>query len=167
MAKLDNKIMRLPRALLSLLDTKSLGQNPPVYPDELQVVLDAYEHYLPNASFLIATTGATVAPANIGDITVPQQEFWLVRELGGQITSTVGGGLCWVTPLIQPSGSTTSLTALPRVADTLAVGDSLRAGGMLPESILMGPGSVFRLRLDKVAGTVTGNCTVLAHRFRA
>lgn len=163
----ENRIQRLPRGLLSLLDTKSLGRNPPSFDEELRVTLDAYQHYLPPPAAITTTTAGIVAAANAGIVTVPAQEMWVVRVVGGRMTSTVGGGVQSGTLMVQPSGTGVSVAIFPQLRTAaLVVGESARQGGLLPHLYLAGPGTLFLNRIDLVAGTIDAQTLVLAHRLR-
>lgn len=160
--------MRLPRALLSLLDTKSLGKNPPTYSEELALTLDAYEHYLPAPTAFTATTAGIVAVANAGIVTVPSTDLWIVRVVAGRITATVGGGIQTGTLMVQPSGTGVSMALYPQLRTAaLAVGETARQGGWVPGGFFVaGPGTLFLNRIDLVAGTIDAQTLLLAHRLR-
>lgn len=164
----ENKIMRLPRALLSLLDTKSLGKNPPTYGDELALTFETYEHYLPAPTAFTATTAGIVVAANAGIVTVPATDLWVVRVVSGRMTATVGGGVQAGTLMVQPSGTGISMALYPQLRTAaLVVGESARQGGWVPGGFfLAGPGTLFLNRIDLVAGTIDAQTLILAHRLR-
>lgn len=162
-----NRIQRLPRGLLSLLDTKSLGKNPPSYEDELQLTLDTLGIYLPPPEYLVSNTNGLgiVAPADVGDIVVPNGELWVVRNVGSSVTATVGGGILGMVNMAIISGATTATYLHEQSTPTVAVGNSYRRGFTLPQLLYAPPGTTFRLRAEPVNGTASFANNILFHRL--
>lgn len=89
-------IQRVPRGLLDFLGMKGTGDLPHEVAGELRTSIDLFELYGIEMRRRTATTGwAAVAVGwqtdNLGNLTVPPGEIWLVSNVSLAITTGVGG----------------------------------------------------------------------------
>lgn len=160
--------MRLPRGLLSLLETKSLGRNPASFESELRLSLEMLDFYLPPPEFITDNTNGVniVASADVGDVVVPNDEMWVVRAVGGACTGVVGGGVNGHVNLVILSGTTLAMALNETTLPNIAVGQTFRRGTPLGSPLFAHPGTTFRLRAEPVNGTASFSNTILFHRLR-
>ena len=163
-----SRIMRLPRGLLSMFDSKSTGANPPDYVDELRLVADMYQHYLPPQEFISDATGSpTAVAADIGDIQVPNGEMWVVRASGFRVSGVSASGTVTVANIMLLAGSSVSIS-LPEQVHASSLGGTaavFRRVHFFSPLLIAEPGTIFRTRVDDTTVNINVSNQLLFHRL--
>lgn len=118
-----SKVTRPPSGLLSLVGTKTLGQNPDALSELVRPVINLDQHYLLDQPLQTAT--ATVVGGAIGtfaSVQIPSGELWAVYNVAGQMVAAAvdtpgfyvrARGTAGTGVLIPLAESQTYITPLP------------------------------------------------------
>lgn len=156
--------MRFPRGLLSMFESKALGKNPPSYEDEVRLVSNMYEHYLPIEELVVDTTGSPIAAEGaIGPIVIPNSEVWILRSLSFVVGFSAGGGNQRIALLAFLAGAPL----------THRIGNPVEGGVAATQFLsvawngthLYGPGTSFFGSVDLITGSLTASLTATFNRL--
>lgn len=161
-----SRIQRLPFGLLSLFDSKTQGRNPPDFDDNLRLTSDVSEFYLPTLQTLRVTQAAIATTGTFGPITVPFNEIWIVRHIGGRAVFSAGGGNVRLQPQIVPPGQTFALPIGDQVEGALAAAGDQCWCNWWGHAVFK-PDTQFQIALALNTLTVTGQVTVGFHQLEA
>lgn len=156
-------IQSIPAGYLSLLGVKQ-GQNPGGAADFVQPVVSLDTFYL--ATSIDSARAASVGVSTEGSqaaLTVPSTEAWRLLALGYNVinasaATSVRVGL----QIIEPR---TGLPVAVFPADNVAIaaaGDSIFSGQLIPQPVVLPPGTVLRSYLGNALGAVTIDLHVVA-----
>lgn len=157
--------MRLQKAaagLLSLMELKVDGGNPPEFGNTVTPIIDVAEFYTVPNQLVVTATGNVTANGDAVTYTVPAGYMLRVRQVGFQVTAGGAiaaadgiGGALYFAP--NPGGSGIQLAAgvsSPKI--TLAAAWSISVAQSLVRPVLALPGSQFAFVSDR---TAAGACS--------
>jgi len=152
---------RVPRGLLSLIDSRTQGKNPDVFGDVVQPTFDMFNMLAMSKGFetVSATTLAVpVISTGLGRVTVPAGEVWIVRLADASATAQDATFSARIALNYQDSSSSVTVALFETtLANLLLVGASTSAVRVFHLPFLASAGSSFSTQITVISGvTVNG-----------
>jgi hypothetical protein len=149
---------RVPRGLLSLIDSRTQGKNPDVFGDIVQPTFDMMSMIAMSKGYetvSASTLGVPVPSVGLGQVTVPNSEVWMVRLADASIVAQDATINARVALEYQDSASSTRMVLFETtLANLLLVGASTAAARVFHLPFLASGGSTFSTNITMISGVV-------------
>lgn len=164
-------INRIPRGLLSFVDTQTQGLNPAFLGENVSPTLDMEPFYRSLVRYEIQSLNTPLGgPGNYSSvITVPTNEVWLCHNVNAQLennTGVIGAGLRFGINAFSIAGVGINPSVglfhsqVGAAGITLAIGDIYWGGSTFDRPVVLSPGWGVGLWLNLFTGAPTLNVTL-------